>query len=134
MRAAVDASSQHTSSSPAQETQALWFSRLARTVSHELGHCLGIAHRTYYACNMQGTAGMKEDVRQPPYLCPVCEAKVGHAISGELQKGGEIEREEWAKQRCEALRAFCVRLKDADQTSAMWRGLEAWVTERMKGM
>lgn len=114
MRAAVDTASLHTrSDSLQQELQALWFSRLARTVSHELGHCFGMDHCTYYACNMQGTAGMKEDVRQPPYLCAVCEAKVGYAIVGELQSGDDKEREAWVKQRCEALRAFCARLEDA---------------------
>ena len=134
MRAAVDAALQHKSPNSSQELQALWFSRLARTVSHELGHCLGIDHCTYYACNMQGTAGMKEDVRQPPYLCPVCEAKVGYAIAGERQGGGDKERETWVTQRCEALRTFCRQLEDAGLMSAMWRGLDAWLRERMEGM
>ncbi|KAF2023175.1 hypothetical protein EK21DRAFT_42009, partial [Setomelanomma holmii] len=81
MRATIDAAmAQGTAGDTAQLSSCLWFSRVARTVSHELGHCFGLAHCVYYACNMQGTASMKEDVRQPPYLCPVCEAKVAHAI------------------------------------------------------
>ncbi|OAL43554.1 hypothetical protein IQ07DRAFT_625888 [Pyrenochaeta sp. DS3sAY3a] len=92
MRMAIDGASQ----SPVipyapQDIQSLWFSRLARTITHELGHCFGMAHCAYYACNMQGTASMKEDVRQPPYLCPICEAKVAHAVVEELiLKKGEV--------------------------------------------
>ncbi|KAK4246188.1 hypothetical protein C7999DRAFT_15679, partial [Corynascus novoguineensis] len=31
----------------------MWLSRLVRTVSHELGHCLCLDHCSYYACVMQ---------------------------------------------------------------------------------
>lgn len=131
MSAAVDAARRFTGfNDEDKEFQALWFARLARTVSHELGHCFGIAHCFYYACNMQGTAGMKEDVRQPPYLCPVCEAKVGHAIVEELRNDGENEKTTWIMQRCMALRAFCQKL-DADGLSTpMWEGLAAWLEVR----
>ncbi|OCT51252.1 hypothetical protein CLCR_08432 [Cladophialophora carrionii] len=54
--------------------------RLCRTASHELGHCFGLDHCMYMACMMQGTASVAEDMRQPPYLCPVCEAKVAWAV------------------------------------------------------
>lgn len=112
MRMAIDAASRQTlPSESAKDIHALWFSRLARMVSHELGHCLGMAHCVYYACNMQGTAGMKEDLRQPPYLCQVCEAKVSHAISVELQEV-VTEQEEWKSQRCEALWSFCSELEN----------------------
>lgn len=130
MRAAVDAAVVNTDS--LDSAQALWFSRLARTVSHELGHCFGIAHCVYFACNMQGTAGMKEDVRQPPYLCPMCEAKVCHAIVRELQNGGEQEKRTWTKERCVSTRDFCARLQDVDMQIAMWRGLGAWSTARLE--
>jgi archaemetzincin len=133
IKAAIKAASGlQTSLNPAQETSALWFSRLARTVSHELGHCFGIAHCVYYACNMQGTAGMKEDVRQPPYLCPICEAKVGSAIQGDLHGGKVEERQAWAAERCEALEAFCTQLKESDMETGMWCGLAAWLAERKK--
>ncbi|KIX02872.1 uncharacterized protein Z518_08815 [Rhinocladiella mackenziei CBS 650.93] len=56
--------------------------RLCRTASHELGHCLGLDHCMYKACLMQGAASVAEDLRQPPYLCPICERKVGWAVWG----------------------------------------------------
>lgn len=130
MRAAVDAASKYAGSGDEKETRALWFARLARTVSHELGHCFGIAHCFYYACNMQGTAGMKEDVRQPPYLCPVCEAKVSHTIVEELGSGKSAGKSTWVAQRCTAIRHFCQTLKDDGQATAMWMGLEAWLADR----
>ncbi|KAF3762313.1 hypothetical protein M406DRAFT_347447 [Cryphonectria parasitica EP155] len=60
-------------------SQCLWLFCLARTASHELGHCFGMAHCMYYACVMQSTAGVAEDCRQPPYLCPVCAEKLSVA-------------------------------------------------------
>ncbi|KAL6709386.1 hypothetical protein ACN47E_001793 [Coniothyrium glycines] len=132
MRSAVNAGSRFSAQSDDANLQALWFARLARTVSHELGHCFGIAHCVYYACNMQGTAGIKEDLRQPPYLCPIDEAKVCHAIVDELQRGKEQDKVEWARRRCEALGQFCQSLHDRELSSAMWAGLEAWLAERLK--
>lgn len=58
---------------------ALWLGRACRTASHELGHCLGVDHCVYFSCAMQGTASLKEDARQPPFLCPVDLAKLLHA-------------------------------------------------------
>lgn len=55
---------------------ALWLGRICRTASHELGHCFGIDHCVYYACCMQGTGSIQEDARQPPYICPVDQAKL----------------------------------------------------------
>ena len=131
MKAAIQAATAYKPTSSVQEVQALWFSRLARTVSHELGHCFALDHCVYYACNMQGTGSMKEDVRQPPYLCPVCEAKVAHAIAGEMKGGREEEKKEWIKQRCEALRHFCESLRNRDMDSLMWQGLDGWLQRRM---
>ena len=80
--------------------EGLWLSRVCRTASHELGHCLGIDHCVYYACAMQGTASLAEDARQPPYLCPVDLAKVLRAM-------GADENERYA-----ALERFCVERKE----------------------
>lgn len=72
-----------------------WMARVCRTVSHELGHCFGLEHCAYYACSMQSTASTAEDVRQPPYLCPVDLVKV-------LQVTGADEAD-----RYRALLDFC---------------------------
>lgn len=131
MGAAVDAALADIDRSENFEAQALWFARLARTVSHELGHCFGIAHCVYYACNMQGSAGLKEDARQPPYLCPVCEAKVCHAMIGELHDGGEKEKKEWVRKRCEVLSNFCEKMDESNMGAAMWKGMGAWADKRL---
>jgi len=116
-------------SKPALE--GLWFSRVARTASHELGHCLGMAHCVYYACNMQSTGGMKEDARQPPYLCPICLAKLGHAVCVELEASGKASAKtdervkDWKTTRYKVMREFCK--VNGRGGVAMWRGLEAWV-------
>ncbi|KAK3986813.1 Archaemetzincin-2 [Cladorrhinum sp. PSN332] len=102
MRAAVDAMIK--ASSPQDDLDGLWFSRVARTVSHELGHCFCLPHCGYYACVMQGTAGVAEDMRQPPYLCLVCLAKVTKAVR-DVHKDGE-ERE-YQVERYKALLGFC---------------------------
>jgi archaemetzincin len=132
MRGAVDAASAWARAAGGEEDgDALWFSRLARTVSHEIAHCFAFDHCVYYACNLQGTAGMKEDVRQPPYLCPVCEVKISHAIAVERFNGSEQGRKTWVKDRCVQLQRFCEKLRKEGKGTAMWSGLEAWLHERL---
>ncbi|KAH9216102.1 hypothetical protein DL95DRAFT_522976 [Leptodontidium sp. 2 PMI_412] len=106
----------------------LHIARLARTASHELGHCVGIAHCTYYACIMQGSASLAEDARQPPYLCPVDEAKVLRATG----KGVVSERrmESWRRERLVAMRQFCKNVVEewgVDGGGSMFECLEKWV-------
>lgn len=116
LRAAVSTSQELLSSSAAQQKEPtwlynLWLSRVCQTASHELGHCFGMDHCVYYACVMQGTASLAEDVRQPPYLCPVDLAKV-------LRATGANERE-----RYEAILAFCKGWRE----TPMFIGLGAWI-------
>ncbi len=77
-------------------------------------------HCVYYACVMQATASLAEDVRQPPYLCPVDLAKI-------LRATGADERE-----RYEALLIFCTRHKDGG--AGWFNAFEAWITGRLGGL
>ncbi|KAH7106078.1 hypothetical protein BKA62DRAFT_688798 [Auriculariales sp. MPI-PUGE-AT-0066] len=81
MRAAINAyvTAMNDEPSPAST----WLARVARTAAHELGHCFGLDHCVYFACSMQGTAGIAEDARQPPYLCPICVRKLSWATGFE---------------------------------------------------
>ena len=125
LRAAIDAASDMDMHGSRQELEGLWFSRVARTVSHELGHCLCLAHCVYYACNMQSTAGMKEDIRQPPYLCPVCEAKIEHAVAIEQGGSSEYVKGGWTRERNEKLRAFCAG--ESRRDVVLWQAFGHWL-------
>ena len=120
LQAAVATSRDLVSSSAMQQKEPtwlsnLWLSRVCRTASHELGHCFGIDHCVYYACVMQGTASLAEDVRQPPYLCPVDLAKL-------LRATGANEKE-----RYEAIQGFCEQWRE----TPMFAALGAWVGHRI---
>ncbi|KAL2075452.1 hypothetical protein VTL71DRAFT_395 [Oculimacula yallundae] len=106
----------------------LHIARLARTASHELGHCFGIAHCTYYACIMQGSSSLAEDARQPPYLCPVDEAKVLRATAKGVMSERRIEA--WRRERLGVMSTFC---KDVMERwgegggGSMFACLKAWI-------
>lgn len=59
-----------------------------------------------FACAMQGTASMAEDLRQPPYLCPVCAKKVARAV--EEGSGEEFDEEIRTGDAVEAMMKLCV--------------------------
>ncbi|KAH7342593.1 hypothetical protein BKA65DRAFT_586552 [Rhexocercosporidium sp. MPI-PUGE-AT-0058] len=112
----------------------LHIARLARTASHELGHCFGIAHCTYYACIMQGSASLAEDARQPPYLCPVDEAKVLRATGKVVVS--ETRMESWRRERLVAMREFCRQVVGewgVDGEGSMFECLEMWVGALLEG-
>ncbi|TEY53498.1 hypothetical protein BOTCAL_0246g00130 [Botryotinia calthae] len=105
------------SSTPAEDAlKDLFLSRICRTASHELGHCFGIAHCTYYACCMQGSASIQEDARQPPYLCPVDLKKVVTATGVDV------------RERYEALLGFCERHGSAH----MFVAFGEWIRGRLE--
>ncbi|KAK8113012.1 hypothetical protein PG984_013538 [Apiospora sp. TS-2023a] len=149
MRAAIQAAANRvgqdtsTASSRAEHLRTLWLARLVRTVSHELGHCLFLDHCVYYACMMQSTTGMAEDLRQPPYLCPVCLAKLSHKVAVELLQerqdrqggsGSDVEEEQAAArgayvlERYEALAQLCDRWKAV----GLFSGFQAWLRARIE--
>ncbi|CAM6126277.1 unnamed protein product [Calypogeia fissa] len=98
--------------------EGLWLGRVCKTASHELGHCFGIDHCVYYACIMQGTASVAEDARQPPYLCPVDEAKLESAIGG-----GKHERVAKVIEFCD---------KKENENTHLFRAFAAWLRARTK--
>ncbi|KAI5365492.1 putative peptidase M54, archaemetzincin, metallopeptidase, catalytic domain superfamily [Septoria linicola] len=116
MLAAVDAyiHTLKTGKRTREAQEGLWFSRLCKTASHEVGHCVGMGHCVYYACVMQGTAGLSEDGAQPPYLCPVDLAKTLAATGAE------------AKERYEALLRFCEKWS-VRPGGEMWAAYGAWL-------
>ncbi|KAI8955327.1 hypothetical protein F4801DRAFT_324203 [Xylaria longipes] len=128
LQQAVQATRNIYTSSTIEGQSGLWFSRVARTLVHELGHCFGVGHCIYYACNMQGTSGMAEDVRQPPYLCPVCLEKVAYAIACELQARDQAGKEEYIKERYKATADFCESWKHVD----LFAAYSAWTRAQLQ--
>ena len=120
MRAAVQAHSalpvlgQYTDNTEAHRN--LWLGRICKTAAHEVGHCLGIDHCTYFACLMQGTANIGEDARQPPFLCPVDLAKYTAATGCDVQG------------RYEALLAFCLSKPGVH----LFAAFAAWIEVRLR--
>ncbi|KDN65041.1 hypothetical protein CSUB01_11394 [Colletotrichum sublineola] len=119
-----------------EDLKGLWFARLARTAAHEIGHCIGMGHCVYYACVMQGTGGLGEDGRQPPYLCPVCEAKViwglgemGVVEGGRAGTWREGRQRAVERERMEAMKGFCELWKRV----GMFAGYAGWLDARLKG-
>ncbi|KZL74540.1 hypothetical protein CI238_11399 [Colletotrichum incanum] len=118
-----------------EDLNGMWLARVARTAAHEVGHCLGLDHCVYYACVMQGTGGLGEDGRQPPYFCPVCEAKfvwglgeMGVVEGGMFGNWREGRQREVERERMEAMRGFCELWKGV----GMFAGYRGWLEARMR--
>jgi archaemetzincin len=110
---------------PRAHPAGLWLSRVVRTVAHELGHCFCLAHCSYYACVMQGTGGIAEDMRQPPYLCPVCLGKLARAVR-DVAKG--FDETQWMVERYTALARFC----GTWERVGMFAAYRRWLENRIK--
>ncbi|KAI9338064.1 hypothetical protein DFJ73DRAFT_779652 [Zopfochytrium polystomum] len=119
--------------------------RVPRTAAHELGHCLAMDHCVYHACAMQGSASLNEDLRRPPYLCPVCLAKLARTVAGPpslVVVVPSLEKEEAVLRACAAevdylvwlyvaLRKVCGRWA-AD--TGMFAAFDAWLGVRIAEM
>ncbi|CAD0092381.1 unnamed protein product [Aureobasidium mustum] len=100
-----------------------WLERVCRTASHELGHCLGMDHCMYYACIMQGSNSIPEDLRQPPYLCPVDNAKLDFLVAA---RGNKTKVGVWQRER--ALSRFVTGHSENGGGFAAFR---AWLEARL---
>lgn len=99
----------------------LWLFCLARTASHELGHCFGMGHCVYYPCAMQGTGSVMEDLRQPPHLCPICLKKLSRAVQEGACK--VVQGQEYSQEAVKEMVVFCAKWKHV----SVWAGYEAWL-------
>uniref|UniRef100_A0A8H7K4D3 Uncharacterized protein n=1 Tax=Bionectria ochroleuca TaxID=29856 RepID=A0A8H7K4D3_BIOOC len=106
-------------------------SRTARTMSHEIGHCMVLDHCSFFACVMQGTANIAEDVRQPPYLCPICLQKLSNLLAPLIGKPTTPDIQmQFIQGQHEALARFCRRWPKV----GMFAGLAAWMAQRLELM
>jgi archaemetzincin len=134
MRSAVHEAARHLQPLNGPGRRVEWLSRTAQTVTHELGHCFGIAHCSYFACAMQGCASTDESIRQPPYLCPICLEKVTWAVfrqAAGIHDTGEStehdQRQVYVRSRYQALLDVCEKWAKLDPSNSMFVGYKAWL-------
>ncbi|KAK6333669.1 hypothetical protein TWF730_003853 [Orbilia blumenaviensis] len=111
--------------------RSIWLSRICKTASHEILHCFGIDHCTYYACMMQGTTSILEDTRQPFYLCPVDQAKIKEAMVGKDENIAKLSKEQWELDWCRRMNTYCGSIVSRD-ISLGWRPIIAWLEGRIE--
>ncbi|XP_062509192.1 archaemetzincin-2-like isoform X2 [Corticium candelabrum] len=76
--------------------------RLARVVTHETCHLLGMGHCYGYVCAMNQSTTVLEAESQPLVLCPLCLRKLQHVL-----------RFQYLERYC-SLKAVCYQLSQAD--------------------
>lgn len=108
-----------------------WSARVAFTASRGLGYCFGMEHCTYYACIMQGVSSTRQQSHIPPYLCPICTAKLSWELGPLLDSGPKINlQRRWVVEQAVALKGFCGRRNNVAQLAAF----EAWLGKRIEDM
>jgi archaemetzincin len=127
LQAAVDATLPASAEPTTAFLEARWLARVCLTASHELGHCFGIDHCVYYACALQGTASLREDARQPPYLCPVELAKLARTAAGASADSKAFDTDEWVLGRDRALLDVC----ESFESGGAFRPFAAWLRVRI---
>lgn len=82
-----------------------------QTLTHEIGHILGLRHCQWLACLMQGSNHLEESDRRPLNVCPICLRKLQSAIGFNI-----VERYKVSGKGCKAEgscglghRAFSIR-------------------------
>lgn len=119
-----------------EDWDGLWLARVCRTASHELGHCVGIGHCAHYSCMMQSTASMAEDIRQPPYLCPICIQKAAYSMAGDaVMKSRGLDKDarrvaaeaDWIAESYRQTSLYC----EGRSGVGMFSGLGAWSKARL---
>jgi archaemetzincin len=61
--------------------------RLAgKIMLHEVGHLFGLPHCVYYSCKMNGCNNLKESLRTPFELCPMCLRKINFNLDFDIKE------------------------------------------------
>ncbi|KAK1829773.1 hypothetical protein QBC39DRAFT_310447 [Podospora conica] len=106
-----------------------WFGRVVRRLTRQLGNLSEMGDCAYYACVMQHSLSIAEEVTQPPYLCPVCLTKWTEVIT-EYGHGGSASDSELVLERYERLRMVTEGWKD--RNAPMLVGYHAWLEKRVE--
>jgi archaemetzincin len=85
--ASADCEFHHGSAERRPGDDAIMLRRAHWTLTHELGHSLGLKHCVYFSCLMQGANSLGEAEARIPDLCPVCLRKLLWATNCESREG-----------------------------------------------
>jgi len=70
---------------PTDELKAEHLLSAMKTVTHEVGHSLGLDHCIYFRCVMNGVNNELEAAKASMHACPVCQAKITRATGVDLR-------------------------------------------------